>query len=142
MISIIMVSHGKFSTGLLQTLGLFCGELEWIEALELQMNDNPEELGNRIQEIYQRHTPKDGMLILTDIPGGSPCNQALRFSQTHSDVRVVSGLNLMMILDTCLKRSVLDLDTLCEEIMQSACQSIQRIEAFAKDLMNDNEIEF
>lgn len=142
MISIVMVSHGELAAGLLQTLGLFCGELELIEALVLRMNDNPEEMGKRIQDIYNKQTAKDGMLILTDIPGGSPCNQALRFSQMHSDVRVVSGLNLMMILDACLKRSVMDLDKLCDEIMQSACQSIQRVEVVNDDFQNDNEFEF
>lgn len=142
MISIVMVSHGELATGLLQTLGLFYGELEGIEALVLRMSDNPEEFGLRIRDVYDNLGAKDGMLILTDIPGGSPCNQARQFAQEHPDVRIVSGLNLMMALEACMKRSTVDLDTLCDEIIRSACESIQRIGTMSNDFMNDNEVEF
>ena len=142
MISIVMVSHGELATGLLQTLGLFYDELEQVEALALRMSDNPEEFGKRIHDVYQRIGSKDGMVILTDIPGGSPCNQARQFAQGHPDVRIVSGLNLMMALEACMKRSTVDLDTLCDEIIRSACESIQRIGILTSDFVDDNEVEF
>jgi mannose/fructose-specific phosphotransferase system component IIA len=127
MITLLLLSHGPLAQGLLESLRMFWGDLDQVSALSLDSNERPDSFYQRIEGAVQGFQSED-VLILTDIPGGSPCNQALIYCSTHPQTQVVSGLNLMMALDACVHRSNMTLDELAHYVKDSAIASIQNIQ--------------
>ena len=125
MISILLISHGTFADGVRHTLHRFYGETLKIDSLCLLPEDDPQHFEERIQQVYRLNQPTKGFLILADIPDGNVCNAAIRAAKNHTDIRVVSGLNLKMALDACTLRTTLTLDALCIQVSLSARDSVE-----------------
>ena len=73
-------------------------------------------------EMIDKLDTGDGVLILTDIVGASPCNLACRFNH-YDNVQVISGINLAMMLKV-LNKSHLPLSKLSQEILEAGRNSI------------------
>lgn len=125
MISILLLSHGTFADGVRHTLQYFYGETVKIDSLCLLPEDDPQHFQERIEQIYRLNQPSKGFLILTDIPNSMVSQSAIQVAKNHSDIRVVSGLNLTMALDACELRTSLTLDALCIQISMSGRESIE-----------------
>jgi len=125
MISILLISHGTFADGVRLTLQRFYGETVKIDSLCLLPEDDPQLFEERIEQIYRLNQPSKGFLILADFPGGNVCDAAIKSAKKHTDVRVVTGLNLRMALDACNLRNTMTLDGLCIQVSLSARDSIE-----------------
>jgi len=141
MITLLLLSHGPLALGLLESLGMFWSDLDQVAALSLNANERPEAFYQRMEETTRRFKAQE-VLILTDIPGGSPCNQALIYISNHPQTKVVSGLNLMMALDACVHRSTMNLSELAEYCMNSGMASIQNVQMPVISAQNDDDIIF
>jgi len=64
------------------------------------------------------------ILILVDVPGGTPWNVAVALAASVPDMRVVSGVNLSMLLEVTLLRSGLDIDQLARLAYQTGMEAI------------------
>jgi PTS system mannose-specific IIA component len=101
MIGVVVATHGRLAEELLRAAEGICGELPQCRAMTLSaasaMNDAREALGEHIADVDQG----DGVLVLTDMFGGTPANLALTFLDER--IEVVTGVNLPMImkLATC-----------------------------------------
>jgi len=101
MIGVVIATHGRLAEELLLAAEGICGELPQCRAMTLSaasaMDDAREALGEHIAEVDQG----DGVLILTDMFGGTPANLALTFLDER--IEVVTGVNLPMLmkLATC-----------------------------------------
>lgn len=94
---IILLSHGRLASGLLNTLQMVFGDVENVTAVELEEGDNPEEYQAEIAKLYEAMPDKTVFLI--DIFGGSPFNQVMQyFLKTGKEIRAVSGMNLGMLM--------------------------------------------
>jgi len=141
MITLLLLSHGPLAQGLFDSLGMFWSDLEQVKALSLDANERPEIFYQRIEGAAKDFRSED-VLILTDIPGGSPCNQALIYCSNHPQTRVVSGLNLMMALDACVHRANMTLSELAEYCMNSGMASIQNVQMPVISVQNDDDVLF
>lgn len=116
MVGILIVSHGELVNGLLDSLSMFFGsaELAQIEGLTLLQSDDACQFGRRIDEKIRKLDTGDGVLILADMMGGTPCNQALM--RLSEKVRVLAGMNLPMLMEMVYERQYgnLNLDTILE----------------------------
>ena len=93
---IILLSHGRLASGLLNTLQMVFGDVENVTALELEEGDNPEEYQNEIAKLYE--AMPDKTIFLMDIFGGSPFNQVMQdFLESGKQIRAISGMNLGML---------------------------------------------
>ena len=124
LIGLIIVSHGPLAKGFYESNLFFCENFQNIGYLILNADDNPFEFQNRIEDLYMSMNSSEGVIILTDIPGGSPANQALIVAQRHDNIRVISGINLMMMIEASLGREHDQIDDLCETLLKSARESI------------------
>lgn len=121
MIEIIVISHGPMAHAIIESAEFFLGKINHITWLELAANDNPEDFGVKIQERCQQLNCKDGVIILADLFGGTPCNQACLMMKEN--LHVISGLNLSMLLEICMIReqSELNLDALVATVREGIC---------------------
>jgi PTS system mannose-specific IIA component len=97
MIGGIIVSHGKLGEELLNALTIIIGEALNIEAISLGWYDDVEESKRRIAASLKRVDQKNGVLIFTDMFGGTPSNLSFTF-QKDGQVEIVTGVNLPMLI--------------------------------------------
>ena len=97
-VGILLVSHNNIGTELINTARqmLSCCPLP-TKVLSIEARDNPEAIRLELDEDLKRLDQGHGILILTDMFGSTPSNIACAVSN-RSDVRVVSGLNLPMLI--------------------------------------------
>ncbi len=97
MIGVLLVSHGKIAESFLQVARDICGEIKGVQAICLPDPLDEKEVLKEIQKACKQIDSGDGVLILTDMFGGTPAN--LCFSFLEDDVvEVLTGMNLPMIL--------------------------------------------
>src|SRR5476649_734893 len=95
MIGVVVATHGKLAEELIRTAEAVVGKIELIAPVSI-VDSSPDVRGD-LKAAIQRVDRGDGVLLLTDILGGSPTNLCLSFL-TERQVEVVTGVNLPMLL--------------------------------------------
>ncbi|EDV3839189.1 PTS mannose transporter subunit IIA, partial [Salmonella enterica subsp. diarizonae] len=81
----------------------------------------------------------DGVLFLTDIPGGSPCNRALNILMSGRNAELLAGVNLPMIANAAFERDGVSLAELVDILMDIGATSVQNMRTeLAAALVVDN----
>jgi len=94
---VLVVAHGNLAGEVLRVVEKILGAGQQIEAVSMGWDDEVASSRQRIQEAIQRANRGNGVLILTDMFGGTPSNVALSFLKS-GDVEIVTGVNLPMLL--------------------------------------------
>ena len=97
MVGILIVSHGRLADALISSVQSLVGNLEKIKGIPIWSKDREEEIKDRIQMEMAEVDDGDGVVILTDIFGGTPTNLSLSFLEDEK-VEVVTGVNIPMLL--------------------------------------------
>jgi len=142
MIGLILLSHGPLAKGLYESTRFFIDDTENMGYLTLNAEDNPLEFQDRIEAMIRSFTSIEGIILFTDIPGGSPANQAMQVAARHPEVRLISGMNLIMIIEACISRHSLTINGLCEKVVISARESITQIFMNVNSEDNDMDSDF
>jgi PTS system mannose-specific IIA component len=127
MISVIVVMHGDVGTKLVEAAEAIAGKQTNVTVLGLAPQESLDNFQQRIGEVMgQVHTP-DGVLILADMWGGTPCNASLKQCQ-NPDWRydVVTGVNLPMLVTAFSRRAQMKLEDLAQKLVDDGPRSIQR----------------
>lgn len=90
------MTHGEFGKSLVESAKMIAGEIENVTVLSLHREDSPEDYFKRAVEKTKNFVGKT--ICLVDLFGGSPCNTALRLSQTM-DMEIIAGLNLPLFIE-------------------------------------------
>ena len=114
-VRILIISHEGIGSVLLNVVKqTFGSELPLsVATVELEANADPEVLIVKLKKVVKALNQGDGLLILTDLFGSTPCNIA-RSIQDCQDARIVTGLNLPMLLRV-MNYPQLDLAQLAEK---------------------------
>lgn len=97
MIGGIIVSHGKLAEELLNALTIILGEVLNIEAISIGWYDDVEESKKKINQSLKRVNQKNGVVIFTDMFGGTPSNLSFSFLKDNQ-VEIITGFNLPMLI--------------------------------------------
>jgi PTS system mannose-specific IIA component len=97
MIGKLILTHGGLARELLSAANVISGRLDGFEALSLDWSDGFDEARGKVGTALARLDQGEGVLILTDMYGGTPCNIAMTFFQAGR-VEVLTGVNLPMVL--------------------------------------------
>jgi len=97
MIGLVLVTHGTLGHELLKTAEFIIGGLEGCLAVSIDSVRSPESLREAVGAAIAALDKGDGVLVLTDMFGGTPSNISLSFLETDR-VEVLSGANLPMLL--------------------------------------------
>ena len=97
MIGAIIVSHGKLGEELLNALTIILGEAPNIEAISIGWYDDVEESKKKINVSLKRVDQKNGVVIFTDMFGGTPSNLSFSFLK-DGQVEIITGVNLPMLI--------------------------------------------
>ncbi len=97
MIGGLIVMHGKLGEELLNVLTIILGETANIEAISIGWYDDIEESKKKIAASLKRVDQKNGVVIFTDMFGGTPSNLSFTF-QKDGCVEIITGANLPMLI--------------------------------------------
>lgn len=117
MVGVLIVSHGPLAEALITSAQSLVGRIERIRGLSIWPKDNPKEVKDQIQKKMREVDDGDGVLILTDILGGTPTNISLPPLEKER-VEVVTGVNIPMLLtlSSCRKgRSLREIGSLVQK---------------------------
>lgn len=135
MIGILVITHGDFSKGIVQSMELICGKQEALDTLSLNIEDDVEELAQSVCRQAVNLDQGEGVLILTDMLGGSPSNVAARIL-LRPGISCVTGVNLPMLIEAVGSRdccSLAELVSLCMESGQDGIVDLNaRLRAFTE----------
>lgn len=131
---ILVISHGEFAKGMLNSAELFMGRQHQLDFLCLQAEDDPLHFQQRIMKKVEELDAGDGVVILADLFGGTPCNQALRLCDKRIDV--VAGVNFALLLELLSKR-MFETDLDIHMLLQTGKQGIVDAKAMIEEYDED-----
>lgn len=137
---ILLTSHGSFCSGLLESYEMIAGDSSNIEKLSLT-DEGIGKFRENLKELLDRMTENDYVLIFCDMKGGTPFNESLNYYLGHEEkVRVVSGMNLPMLIETGLMLgSYKDMDELVSIAVSAGKNSIEAEVVSQEDEEDDLE---
>ena len=124
MVGVLILTHGGVAPELLAAARVISGNLEAFEALPLEWSDGFDEAHLKVKRVLDHLDGDQGILILTDILGGTPFNVAMAF-RDPGRIEIVSGVNLPMVVRLgCLVNENMHLSDLTKWIRDKARTSI------------------
>jgi PTS system mannose-specific IIA component len=123
MIGAVVVSHGNLGTELVRAAEIIVGKIEGIVAVDIPPSMGMEEIHSAVEGALRTVEDGSGVLLMTDMFGGTPSNIALSFLGTHP-VEVVTGVNLPMMVKFPIARGTLPLDELARHLQDCGQRSI------------------
>ena len=97
MIGGLIVTHGRLAIELLNAAEMIVGEIHHITAVSFGWRDDVDMATSIIEKALERVKTPDGVLILTDMFGGTPTNICSTFLD-EDNVEIVTGVNLPMLI--------------------------------------------
>jgi mannose PTS system EIIA component len=97
MVGVVIVTHGNLSRDLLEVTELIVGACPSISAVTIRPEEGIAEIAKKVEAAVKTADRGNGILILTDLFGGTPSNVSLSFL-LDDKVEVLSGVNLPMLI--------------------------------------------
>ena len=97
MIGVVVVTHGQLATELLNAAEMIVGDLPRFAAVSIGWHDDVTDAREDIAQAIERVRADAGVLLLTDMFGGTPSNLAMTFIETNQ-IEVITGVNLPMLI--------------------------------------------
>jgi mannose PTS system EIIA component len=97
MIGVVVVTHGQLATELLNAAETIVGDLPRFAAVSIGWHEDTEDARGEIEQAITRVEQGAGVLILTDMFGGTASNLAMSFLSSGK-VEVITGVNLPMLI--------------------------------------------
>ena len=126
-LGVVVVTHGQLATELVNSAEMIVGDLPHFTAVSIGWHDDvehaKEEIGRAIARVQGSARGPDGVeseaagvLVLTDMFGGTPANLAVTFVSDH--VEVITGVNLPMLIKLAHLQSSSDLLGVAREMRE------------------------
>lgn len=129
----VVASHGQLAQGMKNTLSMFFGNVEAMEFLSLSSDESLEGFLKRLKETADRLNDGDGVIIFTDMFGGTPNNCACRLLDKYD---VIAGFNLPMLMTFLMHRT--DDDFNVKEILDEVKSSLIYVNDVKSDVDDDD----
>jgi len=103
MVGILLITHKRLAEEFIATAELIVGKIETCVGLSLDPDLPVDDLRQQINQAMDEVNDGDGVIVLTDMFGGTPSNLSLSFLNTEG-IEVVTGVNLPMLLKLAQSR--------------------------------------
>jgi PTS system mannose-specific IIA component len=123
MIGGVIVTHGQVANELLSAAETIVGEIHHITAVSIGWHDDVDVAREAIEQAISRVNSGAGVLLLTDMFGGTPTNIAASFLE-QLNVEVVTGVNLPMIIKLASQEADLSLTETARRVRDEGQQQI------------------
>jgi PTS system mannose-specific IIA component len=107
-IGVVVVTHGQLAAELLNAAEMIVGDLPKFAAVSIGWHEDVNDAREEIARAIERVDGDSGVLVLTDMFGGTPSNLGMTFLQKDR-VEVITGVNLPMLIKLANLRGSSDL---------------------------------
>jgi len=137
MIGIIVTGHGNFGSGLTSSVNLIAGEQECYRYVDFtaELDQLTDDLTKAMDDLKDC----EGIIVFSDLAGGSPFKTAVEIGFPRGNVVVVAGTNLGMIVEISMSRKfITDLETLANMALSTGKDQVVRYE-FKKPVVQESD---
>ena len=132
MIGALIVTHGRLANELLNAAQKIEAKAGVMEAVPLDWADSVDEAREKIRKALERIGDAEGVIIFTDMFGGTPSNISLSFLE-KGRVEIVTGVNLPMVVKfATMQHDAIDVSMLAHVICEKGSKAI----GVASDLLS------
>jgi PTS system mannose-specific IIA component len=103
MVGVLVITHGDLGQELIKAAELIKGKYDGVLPVSVDSNKGVEDIKKEITTAIKKVDKGEGVMILTDLSGGTPSNIALSFLK-EGKVEVVTGVNLPMLLKLDIRK--------------------------------------
>jgi PTS system mannose-specific IIA component len=123
LIGVVVVTHGQLATELVIAAEMIAGDLPHFAAVSIGWHDDVEAAKEAIALAIDRVRRPAGVLVLTDMFGGTPSNLGITFL-ARDKVEVITGVNLPMLIKLTTLRGSSNLMEVARRIREAARDAI------------------
>jgi PTS system mannose-specific IIA component len=123
MIGVVVVTHGQLATELVNAAEAIIGDLPQFAAVSIGWHDDADDAREEIHEAIARVQGPAGVLLLTDMFGGTPSNLAMTFLEANR-VEILTGVNLPILIKLAGLQASSDLLAVAREIREAGRNAI------------------
>lgn len=129
MIGMIITGHGTFAEGLTSAIELLAGPQQDYKVVNFDGN-NFDGLEHGLRDAMSELTGTcDGVIVFSDLPGGTPFKSAVLASQDFQNVKVIAGTNMPMLAEITVARTCSnDLNSLVETALSAGKDNVVKFE--------------
>ena len=136
MVGLLITGHGHFATGLGSSLKLITGNTENLVYVDFEADHSTDTLTENINKGLDELKDCDGVLVLSDLAGGSPFKSAVECKVARPDqaIEVLAGSNLPMLIEGSMAMAAFDspLD-MAQSLIETGKEYIVRFELTAHE---------
>lgn len=121
----VIVSHGQVATELLAAAETVVGDLGHLTAVSIGWHDDVEAAKDEIERAIKQVSEGAGVLIMTDMFGGTPTNISAMFLK-EGEVDIVTGVNLPMVIKLASYNKEATLSDVAKIVEEQGRQAIYR----------------
>lgn len=125
MINFIIVTHGEFGAYLVEAAESIVGrQVRGVRVLSISSRVGVPEIRERIKRAVADLSTDQGIIMFTDIPGGTPSNLSFPLIKDKEGIEIISGVNLYMLISAFSHREEYGLRQLVEKVVSDGQKSI------------------
>ncbi|MCK5655682.1 MAG: PTS sugar transporter subunit IIA [Candidatus Aureabacteria bacterium] len=131
MIGAVVAAHGNLAGDLVSAAEEIVGKIEKLAVVSQLNKDKHEDIERNLTEAIESVESPDGVLVLVDVFGGSPANIGMSILKKKK-IKIVTGVNLPMLMDFAVHRNEKDLKKLALQITRTGRRSVFTAESYLK----------
>ena len=129
MIGLLVTGHANFGTGITSSVNLIAGEQEAYKAVDFLPTYSTEDLTREITKALDELKDCEGVIIFTELMGGTPFNVSAQIGHGKENIRIVAGTNLPMLVEIVMSRKFMDnLDELVDSVLETGKEQVTKYE--------------
>lgn len=129
MIGLLVTGHANFGSGITSSVNLIAGEQESYQYVDFLPSYSTEDLTREITKALDELKECEGIIIFTDLMGGTPFNVSAQIGHGKENIRIVAGTNLPMLVEIVMSRKFMDdLDGLVESVLETGKEQVMKYE--------------
>ena len=129
MIGLLVTGHANFGSGMTSSVNLIAGEQEAYRYVDFLPTYSTEELTRELTKALEELKDCEGVIIFTDLMGGTPFNVSAQIGHGKENIRIVAGTNLPMLVEIVMSRKFMDdLDGLVDSVLETGKEQVTKYE--------------
>jgi PTS system mannose-specific IIA component len=131
MVGGVIVSHGQLGEEMINTAEMIVGKIQNITSVSIDVTTDVESSREQIKQAIQAVNNGSGVIILTDMFGGTPSNISLSFLD-EAHIEVITGVNLAMLIQLSMSDKDEPFQDLVKSLKQRGQENIHIASEFLK----------
>ena len=135
---VIVVSHGNFAQGLVDSVQMLVGEQENLVAYGLRPEQTNTDLRDELEEELKKTPKEEEVLFLTDLFHGTPFNMVVDLMRDYKFYHL-TGINIPLTIEVMMGRYAdSSAEEICQSVIEEAPDTVKYVNAMFE---NDNSVE-